>query len=552
MKVALKAAINADLRLYPDPLATAVRRKAADRRIILFGPSVSIDAERDLFTNDLCNFMVVGEPECSLADLVRRLASFESLLSLRGVRFTRPDGEIHFLPREPIRDLDSLPMPDYRELRPEKYGDVLRIRTSRGCPHRCAFCAQQPMEGPARYRSPRAVMDEIATAWRKHDIRAFEFADLIANGEAKRLEELCDLLIESKLPIRFEAPFAPSDDLTPDLFRKLAVAGCKHIRFGVESFSDAVLRLMNKTYSARVAMRNLRDAHNAGIATHINLIVGFPGETNADFLETVRGLKRAESWIDFVDTITPCEVLPRCAVERDSMKYEVLMPAKSHSSQWSYKGWNNEPWRRTRAKELAIWAAGLDVKFNYDFFLRPADPIRKMESRIRARLAGKIGADTACVLVNMPPWGFTNPPVGPAILASFLDQNGFPTKVLDYNASWFAAAPEDWKLLWHVENKNYWSNDDAWPVLECAFAERIDKAVKDILSLSPKVVGFTVVDPRERMVIAAAIAIGKSAATIHISAAGTSLPSARTARRTAPTDRNRSGPGSSGSSSSCP
>ncbi len=479
----------------------AIRKKSPGKRIILFGPTTSIGAERDLFTDELCNYMIVGEIEQSLSDLLLRLKNGEKLSALRGVRYTLQSGDKHYLPREPIMDLSELPTPDYRELRPEKYSETLSIRTSRGCRWRCAFCAQQAGEGPARYRAAESVFEEMDTAYRRHDIRAFEFDDLVSDGNIGLLDKLCDLLIEAKMPVRFGANFAPSDELTPGLFCKLRQAGCKFLRFGVESFSDDVLRLMNKPYTHQTAMRNLRDAHEAGIETHVNIIIGFPGETTADFYLTARRLKQVEPHIDFVDTISACEVLPKSAVERNSMKYIVLMPPSDHSRQWSHKGWNNEAWRKTRVKEMAAWVAGMNVKFNYDFFLKPNDPIRKQEKRIRRRIAEKAGRDIACVLVNLPPWGFTNPPVGPAILATYLDAKGHPSKVLDFNARWYDEAPEDWKLLWHVENKNFWSSDETWPIIAHAFDDRIQAAADEILSYNAPVIGISVCDPKERMAI---------------------------------------------------
>jgi radical SAM superfamily enzyme YgiQ (UPF0313 family)/wyosine [tRNA(Phe)-imidazoG37] synthetase (radical SAM superfamily) len=479
----------------------AIGQKSPGKRTILFGPSTSIAAERDLFTDEFCNYMVIGETEQSLCELVLRLKAGGKLSSLRGVRYTTSGGDKHYLPREPNMRLDSMPLPDYRELRPEKYGPVLKIRTSRGCRWRCAFCAQQPLEGPARYRSPKAVFDEIEIAYRRHDIRAFEFDDLVSNGNPALLETLCELLIEAKMPIRFGADFAPSEELKPLLFEKLHEAGCKFLRFGVESFSDDVLRLMNKSYTSRIAMQNLKDAHAAGLETHINIIVGFPGERPEDFYITARAIKQVEGFVDFVDTVSACEVLPKSAVERNSQKYIVLMPPVDHSRQWSHKGWNNEAWRNTRVKEMAVWIAGMDLKFNYDFFLKPGDPLRHYEKRIRRRIAKKTGKDIECVLVNLPPWGFTNPPLGSAILASYLDHHGHPAKVLDFNARWYDEAPADWKLLWHVENKNFWSSDETWPILAHAFAKKISAAAEEILKVGAAVIGISVCDPKERLAI---------------------------------------------------
>lgn len=439
----------------------ALKRKSPDVRVALFGPTTSIAAERDLFPDALCEFMVVGEVEASLADLVARLLHGADLATIRGVRFARPGGERHFMPREPIKPLADLPAPDYRELRPEMYGPMLGVRMSRGCVHRCVFCAEQPTEGPARRRAPARVFAEIENAFREHGVREFEFTDLILNnGDPKPIVELCDLLIAAKLPVTFGASFAPDERATRELFDKMKAAGFRRVRFGVENFADHVLRLMNKTYTAQIALKNLRDAHEAALETHVSVMIGFPGETYEDFYTNLAWMRKIEPWCDYVDTVTACEVLPHAKLERAPAKYQVLLPPKDHARSWSYMGYNNENYRETRLKEMAVWIGGLRFQFNYDWFVSPGSKFRRDEGRIRERIAKRIGRDIECVIVNMPPWGFTNPPVGPAVLATYLDSRGHPTKVLDYNARWYNEAPENQKLLWHVENKNFWSNDE--------------------------------------------------------------------------------------------
>ncbi|MCZ7584674.1 MAG: B12-binding domain-containing radical SAM protein [Deltaproteobacteria bacterium] len=293
-----------------------IRAKDPARRLIVYGPSAAIEAERDLFPDAVCDYVVTGEAETSLTDLLWALRGNADINTVRGVRWTGKDGHKRDIPREPLMDLSGFPAPDYRELKPQDYGDVLEIRASRGCKYRCAFCAEQPVEGPARYRPAREVFEEMAEAYRVHNTRAFRFTDLIANGNPKQLEELADLLIAARLPVRFEMTFAPTDDMTAELYRKLKAAGCKAIHFGVESLSDRVLEAMNKTYNARVAQRNLADAHDAGVETHVNLIVGFPGEKQEDIYLTMRRLKQSERHIDFVDTISQCQVLPKTKLER--------------------------------------------------------------------------------------------------------------------------------------------------------------------------------------------------------------------------------------------
>lgn len=74
--------------------------------------------------------------------------------------------------------------------------------------------------------------------------------------------------------------------------------GCRMLRFGLESGSQRVLDLMNKGTDVSIAASILQKFHAAGILTHIYLMFGYLGETNADRAETLRFLERNRSYID--------------------------------------------------------------------------------------------------------------------------------------------------------------------------------------------------------------------------------------------------------------
>jgi radical SAM superfamily enzyme YgiQ (UPF0313 family)/uncharacterized Fe-S cluster-containing radical SAM superfamily protein len=480
----------------------AVRERDPKATLVIGGDATRIDEERQLFPAAICDLAVIGDPEETLDELLRRQRDGRDWLRLRGSRWVDADGEPRYLPREPLRDLDALGYPTHRQFWPERYqSDALPIRLSRGCTYRCAFCGEQPAKGGLRTRDPAVVVAEMMHHYNMWNISTFHFTDLVIDGDLAALEELCDRLIRSGVAFTWTAQIAPRADLSPALFAKMAAAGCHVLRFGVESFSDALLRHMNKTYDGQTAIANLRDAHQAGLETHLNLIVGFPGETDADLLATIRGLADAKDFIDCVDEVTPCQVLHDSVVQRECTEYVVLLPAEDQSRQWSHRAYNNPAWRHKRAAELSIWIAGLGIKFNYDYYVPPTHPFRKIETQIRARLAEKIKPPVEVVLVTMPPWGFENPPVGLAYLSTYLRANGFHTAVRDYNIRFYHGVHAIYRMLWHVENKNFWSNDDTFAVVQYAVQGLIDEAVDELVRLSPPVLGFSVVDPKERVTL---------------------------------------------------
>jgi radical SAM superfamily enzyme YgiQ (UPF0313 family) len=73
-------------------------------------------------------------------------------------------------------------------------------------------------------------------------------------------------------------------------------AGCDMLHIGMESGSDKVLKLMGKGYTTALAWEVFKRIHKSGIRFNTNVIVGFPGETTADFLDTVGMVRRLKRY----------------------------------------------------------------------------------------------------------------------------------------------------------------------------------------------------------------------------------------------------------------
>jgi radical SAM superfamily enzyme YgiQ (UPF0313 family) len=104
------------------------------------------------------------------------------------------------------------------------------------------------------------------------------------------------------------------------------------------------------------------------------------------------------------------------------------------------------------------------------------------------------------VLVNLPPWAQENPHIGVGYICAFLKDKGIKIKLIDLNKRFFLNYP-DFQMLWHVENKNFWSNKDSFFMVREIFKSEIENSIGEISALNPTVVGFSVVDPKERITI---------------------------------------------------
>jgi tRNA-2-methylthio-N6-dimethylallyladenosine synthase len=179
-------------------------------------------------------------------------------------------------------------VPPVREAGPTAY-----VTVQRGCDYRCTFCIVPYTRGPERSRRLADVVREVAelagcgttevtllgqTVNSYHD-GTHDFADLLRAVGA----------VDGIRRARFTSPYPP--EFTPRVVEAMAAtpAVCEHVHLPVQSGSNAVLRRMLRRYTRQgyleVAAR-LRDAI-PGITISTDIIVGFPGETDAQFEETL-------------------------------------------------------------------------------------------------------------------------------------------------------------------------------------------------------------------------------------------------------------------------
>ncbi|HJR17546.1 MAG TPA: tRNA (N6-isopentenyl adenosine(37)-C2)-methylthiotransferase MiaB [Gemmatimonadales bacterium] len=191
----------------------------------------------------------------------------------------------------------------------EHYEDVPAVRENgptafvtvqRGCDYRCTFCIVPQTRGPERSRKLADITGEVGrlveqgttevtllgqTVNSYHDGQ-HDFADLLrAVGHTAGLRR-----------IRFTSPYPT--DFTPGVVEAMATTPpvCEHVHLPVQSGSNAVLRRMLRRYTRERYLEVVAELRRAipAITFSTDIIVGFPGETDDQFEETLTLVTEAD------------------------------------------------------------------------------------------------------------------------------------------------------------------------------------------------------------------------------------------------------------------
>jgi magnesium-protoporphyrin IX monomethyl ester (oxidative) cyclase len=293
-------AINASL------VAKAVKKANENIKVIAGGPHVCVRPEETIVDPNI-DLIVIGEGEVTTAELVNALENDKPLQDVRGIWYKTVNRVFKNELRPPIKDLDELPFPAWDLMNMEKYFKALKylqggrslkeremgIITSRGCPYACVFCSIRLSMGRSfRPRSPKNVLSEIEYLVNKYDIKHIGFEDDNLIFDKKRMNTICDMLIEKGLDekITWDTPNGVrADTLNEELLIKMKRAGCTEIIVAPESGSQYVVNnIIGKNLDLKTVEDVVGICKKVGIDCGCYFVVGIPGETIEQLEETVK------------------------------------------------------------------------------------------------------------------------------------------------------------------------------------------------------------------------------------------------------------------------
>lgn len=174
------------------------------------------------------------------------------------------------------------------------------VKVQDGCDHACTYCIVHVARGKAFSRPLDEIVAEVK-ALERAGIREVMLSGIDLGSyrfEKQALDTLLSTLIEATHEMRFRVSSVEPASLTSSTIERIAQAEgriCRHLHLPLQSGSDKVLKEMNRPYGAEFYLRLCEDLYSAlpTLALSSDIICGFPGETDAEFEETLSLAKQA-------------------------------------------------------------------------------------------------------------------------------------------------------------------------------------------------------------------------------------------------------------------
>ncbi|MEW6469569.1 MAG: radical SAM protein [Bacteroidota bacterium] len=271
-----------------------------DKKIVLGGPEVRSHARE--FLSRGADIVVLGEGEETMLELLGHFSSAapKPLSAITGISYRTPGGEWVTTPeRALISAVSSLPLPDREKIDLPRYFHAwkarhgyssLSVSTMRGCPYTCKWCSRSVYGLSYRRRDPAHVADELQELMREYQPDMFWFVDDVFTISHKWLKDFASELNARRLRIRYEC-ITRADRMNAEVVRLLKESGCHRVWIGAESGSQKVLDAMDRRVKAGQVREMIALSKRHGIESGTFIMLGYPGETQADIETTIAHLK---------------------------------------------------------------------------------------------------------------------------------------------------------------------------------------------------------------------------------------------------------------------
>ncbi len=281
-------------------LGQTIRRELPHTKVVFGNVHAGIYAKQYL-QEGCCDLVVHGEGEFTFLEILKAFEENKDDYShIPAVSFIRNGEYCNTGKVQHISNLEIIPFPARDLVDRSLYktpefnilpadGDIIgkHMFTSRGCPYRCTFCVVHNDKKPRNNEISRAV-DEMEMLIQEYQANYLFFMDSLFISNKKRVIALCEEMKRRHLNIRWGCE-AHVRYIDKELVENMADAGCHDMSFGIESGVQRLLDNVKKGTTIKRIEHGIRTVKNhSGIKVSGLFIIGLPGETEEDTLETIK------------------------------------------------------------------------------------------------------------------------------------------------------------------------------------------------------------------------------------------------------------------------
>ncbi len=288
--------ITATTSQMPQAFKTAALVKEIIPQIIVIGggPHMGFMYEEAL-NEGFFDIVVVGAGENPLLELT----GHAQLREIKGIVY-RDDKVVKVNSPEFLsqKEYNEFPPPAYHLLKDlERYKENILNISSRGCPFGCHMCASSELWGRKWIAQDAETMvnhlQEILEKFEGIGGLVFRYYDDTFVLERERITKFLRLLKEKEIHISFKCE-SRVDIFDEELASCLKEAGCTEVFFGIESGTQKFLNYIDKRITLEQAKKAVRVAHEYELKVCGSLMIGYPGETEKEVMQSVTFARKLE------------------------------------------------------------------------------------------------------------------------------------------------------------------------------------------------------------------------------------------------------------------
>ena len=294
---------------------------------ILGGVHASAIPEDILSKESSIDYIVIGEGELTFLDLCQKILLSQSCESVEGVAYLGDKIKINS-PRAPIKDLDSLGIPDRELINYFKY-PVVSVQTSRGCPYNCIFCnICNYFDNTIRFRDPHIVVDECETLVKKYQYKNLYFFGDSFTFNKEWVETFCDEIIRRGIKFHWSCE-TRVDNVDKKFLERMKEAGCHMVQYGIDYGDDEVLKILGKNFSIQTIEEAIEMTKKCKLRAEAFFIFNCPGENQETMDNTYNLIQRLPLDAIEINLLTP---YPGTEIWRNPEKFNLRIINKDFSN----------------------------------------------------------------------------------------------------------------------------------------------------------------------------------------------------------------------------